>query len=76
MIHHFQGQTDLILRVMQGRATIEMTLKKPEGRKFDVDGDIFEKLTLRMVRNYCKIRIYKMNKNVVFISWRIHKPTC
>jgi hypothetical protein len=39
--------------VAQGRATVEMTLKKPEeGRKFDVDGEIFDKITLRMVSLY------------------------
>ncbi len=46
---NIQAQSELVLRLIQGRATIEMILKKPEGRKFDVDGEIFEKLTLKMV---------------------------
>lgn len=37
------------LPVLQGRATVEMTIKKPDGSQYDVDGKLYDKVDLKMV---------------------------
>lgn len=34
---------------LQGRATVEMTLKKPEGEKFDIEGSLYSEARMKMV---------------------------
>jgi hypothetical protein len=34
---------------LQGRATVEITVKKPDGSQFDVDGKLYDKVKMQMV---------------------------
>jgi peptidylprolyl isomerase len=37
------------LPALQGRAEIEMTMKKPDGSQYDVDGKLYDSVTVKMV---------------------------
>ncbi len=34
---------------LRGRATVEMTLKKPNGEQFDIEGTLFKEAKMRMI---------------------------
>lgn len=34
---------------LQGRATVEMVLKKPDGESFDIEGKLFKEAKMKMV---------------------------
>jgi hypothetical protein len=34
---------------LQGRATVEITMKKPDGSQFNVDGKLYDKVKMQMV---------------------------
>lgn len=52
---------------LKGRATVEMTVKKAEGEKFDIDGKLFKEANMKMIIDGYTGKLY-LAVVVVFVS--------
>lgn len=55
---------------LRGRATVEMTLKKPNGEQFDIEGSLFKEAKMKMI-----IDGYAGKRTVPFDMWPILRCT-
>jgi hypothetical protein len=61
---------------LQGRATVEMVLKKADGEKFNIEGDLFKEAKMKMIIDGYNGKRNKFIFSFILVYLQYHSSIC